>query len=335
MHRRRFLQAAAGSGVAAFAAQASGVVPLVNRVLAQNGDQQRTVLVDALNLREGPGLDYALVSTLAYGDIVSLISDVQWADGYGWVEVAVWNSTLTGWVAAEFIGTSSGNPAPGGTDYVVNTDALNLRSGPGLDYSVVAGLNSGTAVTTTGETSSADGYEWFEVDVPSNGLSGWVASAFLSADSGGNPPPSSTYVHVNTDALNLRSGAGLDYGVIATYPYNTTAVVTGSAVPADGYSWLPVMVDGNEGWFAEGFLAPGFGETPQDRIQVVDGPLNVRDEPSLRGSVVGSASTGMYATVLDPQFVDADGYSWVNVQFEESGVTGWVATAFVSYIDVA
>jgi N-acetylmuramoyl-L-alanine amidase len=252
MNRRHFLKAAVGAGAVLAVGRAG-------QAAAQNGDQQRTVAVDRLNLRSGPGLGHDVVTVLSYGDIVSIAGGTQWADGYEWVEVAVWNTSLHGWVASEF-------------------------------------------------------------------LSG----------AGGSPFPPDSYVHVNVDRLNLRSGAGLGYGVVGTYAWGTNAWVTGNGVSADGYLWVPVGVtDGASGWFASEFLAAGFGDIPQDRVQVASGPLRVRAEPSLSGEVYFSAPEGAYGTIMDPEFVEADGYTWVYVQLDDSNVIGWMAMEFLNYIDVA
>ena len=187
MYRRQFLKAALGSGAAVVAGQVSGIAPLLGTAAAQNGDQQRTVNVDALNLRTGPGLGYGVVTVLSYGDIVSIAGGTQWADGYEWVEVAVWGASTAGWVASEFLSEGGG---------------------------------------------------------------------------GGNPGP-------------------------------------------------------------------------RDRVQVANGPLNVRTDPSLGGGIITSAPTGAYGTVLDNEFVQSDGYTWVYVALDHSGTTGWMALEFLSYIDVA
>lgn len=260
MYRRHFLKAVFGSGVAVAAGQMSGVAPLFGSAAAQNGDQQRTVNVDRLNLRTGPGLGYDVVTVLSYGDIVSIAGGTQWADGYEWVEVAVYGSQSHGWVASQYIGTSSVPTFPVGEDLTVQVDALNLRSGPGLGYGVIAGLSYGTVVTTTDVAANGDGYQWFNVYVPSLGVSGWVASMYLGE---------------------------------------------------------------------------GGGALPKDRVQVADGPLNVRSEPGLDGEIYYSAPTGAYGTVMDPDFVEKDGYTWVYVQLDDNDVLGWMALEFMSYIDVA
>ena len=49
----------------------------------------------------------------------------------------------------------------------VNTDKLNVRSGPGTSYSKVATLGAGTAVTITSETKGSDGYTWYGISFSS------------------------------------------------------------------------------------------------------------------------------------------------------------------------
>jgi len=66
-----------------------------------------------------------------------------------------------------------------------------------------------------------------------------------------------------------------------------------------------------------------------DKIQVSDGPLNVRSSPSASGTVVASLATGTQMCVTGgPQ--SADGYTWY--QINANGTTGWVAGNFCSLV---
>lgn len=62
---------------------------------------------------------------------------------------------------------------------VADDDALNMRSGPGVSYSVVGEVPNGDIVTTTGNAARLPGgAEWYELDI--NGLSTtWVNSKYL------------------------------------------------------------------------------------------------------------------------------------------------------------
>lgn len=179
MHRRQFIKAALGSSAVVIAGQASGVAPLLHRAAAQNGDQQRTVAVDRLNLRGGAGLGYRVIAVLGRGDIVSIAGGTTWADGYEWVQVAVWGTNLSGWVASQYLGAGGGSPWAPGTAVSVSVDRLNLRTGAGTSYQVIRAYSRGTSATVTGNGTWANGYLWVPVRV-TDGTNGWFASEFLS-----------------------------------------------------------------------------------------------------------------------------------------------------------
>ena len=62
-----------------------------------------TVGDEGVNLREGPGLDYAIVAALPAGTIVQLLGGADVGDGYRWVEVSV-PGIGAGWVATDYLG---------------------------------------------------------------------------------------------------------------------------------------------------------------------------------------------------------------------------------------
>lgn len=141
---------------------------------------------------------------------------------------------------------------------------------------------------------------------------------------------------VATDVLNARSGPGLGYDVLARYNEGDRLEVSPELIEyADGYTWRAVNVKPGPIWVAQEFLIPDLAEDPpQDRVQVADGPLHVRAEPSLSSEAYFTAPTGAYGTVMDPNFVEADGYTWVYVQLDDNAVIGWMALEFLSFIDV-
>lgn len=63
---------------------------------------------------------------------------------------------------------------------LVNTDRLNLRSGPGTSYSSVSMLSTNTKVTINGSQYGTDGYLWYQVTTGS--LSGYLRSDFVNLD---------------------------------------------------------------------------------------------------------------------------------------------------------
>lgn len=110
-----------------------------------SGEETAVVLADRLNLREGPGLDRAVVGVLRRGERVTVL--VRSADG-AWLRVRT-AAGQEGWVAAAFVGRESGaagettrpirrsllvQPRLGGDFYVLSwPDGALRRLSTGLD----------------------------------------------------------------------------------------------------------------------------------------------------------------------------------------------------------
>ena len=129
-------------------------------------------------------------------------------------------------------------------------DDVNLRSGPGLDYDVLAVLPADATVTLAGEPVEG----WYPVLFED--LEGWVYGAYLAvpldSGAGGSGDLRSTAAAV----LNLRAGPGLDYDILAELDYGTTVELLGGVAVVDGFVWVEVRVgDLGEGWVAEEYLA--------------------------------------------------------------------------------
>lgn len=144
---------------------------------------------------------------------------------------------------------------------VVKSPYLNMRSGPGTKYHVVAVLQQHTELSIIARSS---GSTWYLVKTP-GGPTGWVKRYYVHtdfpytslpfADSGqGGPshkPPAQAPSQqptgtVNIGALNVRSGPGTNYRVIAVVSGGTTVTLLGR----DGSGrWLKVKIPtGTVGW---------------------------------------------------------------------------------------
>lgn len=64
----------------------------------------REVTAELVNVREGPGTDYAVMGKLAQGTRAEVLE----TDASGWAHVRVIDTGLQGWVSAEFLGASNG-----------------------------------------------------------------------------------------------------------------------------------------------------------------------------------------------------------------------------------
>lgn len=94
-----------------------------------------------------------------------------------------------------------------------------------------------------------------------------------------------------------------------------------------------VETTGTWGYVATTFLSPLEDPGDPDRpvVQVSAGPLRVRSAPGLSGAVIASMPTGARGVITTEMPQEADGYVWVNVQFD-SGPRGWVAKSFLTWL---
>ena len=161
---------------------------------AENG----TVTGSDVNLRTGPGVEYAVVDCLPKGAVVT----VNDRSNSKWYNVT-YNGT-TGYISANYVKVIEEtvavitdedlgyidtpaeepvqveqpvvqNPSGSGKNGTVNAMYVRFRSGPGSNYSILGEYSSGAKVTVSGEI---DG--WSAITV--NGVSGYMFSRYITLD---------------------------------------------------------------------------------------------------------------------------------------------------------
>jgi uncharacterized protein YgiM (DUF1202 family) len=221
--------------------------------------QRVSVNTDLLNLRAGQGTSFEIIDQLPYGTGATILglpaggSD----DGYDWYQIET-DGGQVGWVAGMYLVASGGSD--GGTVFIpyasaaiVATDSLNLRADWGLGGTVIDVLPYGTEVVIDSKPYDGDGYTWYAVSVRDSGAYGWVAGNFLEVVSGSGISVGDL-ISVNTDALNIRDGAGLGWNVIDVLPYGFQASVIDGPVTVDGYTWYKISTSAITGWVAGEYL---------------------------------------------------------------------------------
>ena len=166
--------------------------------------------------------------------------------------------------------TRTATRPPGGFiagDFVRTTTSLNLRSAPGTSSSVLAVLPSNAIGRVTGPGVASGGNVFYPVVFDSR-PSGYVAGNYLQRVTA-TPTPTRTVrptatvagnpLRWTTDTVNMRTGPGTGYRIIATLPEDTRVSIIGAPRRSGGYDWYPVAVFGNgTGWIAGKFLTPIF-----------------------------------------------------------------------------
>lgn len=159
--------------------------------------QQAAIGEDLVNLRAGPGTDYAIIAQLTIGAELQVVGRsvendwffVQPEDGdSGWV----FASYLTGLNDLEALAVVT--PDPNILPLAeVSEELVNLRSGPGAEYEVLSQLSQGQMLAVVGRNEAGD---WLAVKFGSD--AGWIFGELVtySGDSADlpvqTPPPTST-----------------------------------------------------------------------------------------------------------------------------------------------
>ena len=135
---------------------------------------------------------------------------------------------------------------------VTNT-ALNLRTGPGLNYPILLTMPQGAPVTVL--STSGD---WSKVTY--NGTSGYAFSLYLDS--------ASSTIYAVTSRVNFRTGPGTGYEIILKIP--SGAIVTVQSITNN---WAKLTYLGKTGYSYGSYLTKG-----QDYITT--GSVNLRTGPS-------------------------------------------------------
>lgn len=154
-----------------------------------------------LNVRSGPGTVYGIVDALAKGTKVSVV-----AESGDWARIGT-----NRWVCKDYLSkTASGSSSSfkNFTGTVTPDIGLNVRSGPGTNYTIVDALTKGTKVTVTGQKG-----DWYQI-----GADRWVHKDYISKGSTSTSKPSTNKpkytvgkVYTLQVELKVRTGAGTNY----------------------------------------------------------------------------------------------------------------------------
>ena len=197
----------------------------------------------------------------------------------------------------------------------ITKDDVKMWKGPDYSFGQAGLLAKGTKVTVY---SHGDKYDYVSTSVGK----GYVRNSFLSkkyvapsgnASSSDATPPSEGYdawvTNPNNRSVNLRTGPGKEYSVIASYKPETKIRVL-----EPGYIWSYIWVSGNKGYMMSEYITTTAPETPRPAGGNADltGPpytayvyspdgksVNVHRGPGLGYANVCRVSLGTAVTVLD------------------------------------
>lgn len=233
------------------------------------GSQPATVVDGALNLRSGPGTTYAVILVMPGGAQVTITGALQ----NGFYPLS-YNGTA-GYASATYLqlGAQPTPTTPSGQTTTVADGPLNLRSGPGTTYSVLALMPTGATVTITGALQN--GF----YPLIYNGTAGYAAAAYLQIGTGPTPTPPTTQTAWTTANLNLRSGPSTSNSVLLVIPNGSQIAITGALTSG----FYPVRYNGTNGYASSDYIT-----------FTGPGPLPTPTTPPVGGNIIWPVSGGAW-----------------------------------------
>ena len=312
-----------------------------------NGEERSAKTTEYVNFRSGPGTNYNSKGVIALGTTVT-VTDTSNAQ---WYAVRLSNGS-TGYIFAEYISFTGSNtpsataaptqaPSNGSEQSAKTTEYVNFRSGPGTNYSSKGVIALGTTVTVTDTSNS----EWYAVRL-SNGSTGYIFAQYLklNSSSSATATPAPTQAPSNdgtvqaklTADVNLRRGAGTNYGVIKVIGTGTTVTVT----DASNSQWYKVKLsDGTEGYLFSEYLKVTSGDINSAKPSATPTPtpapsngtvqakttsdLNVRKGPGTSYGIIKVIDMNVTVTVTE-----ATNSSWYKVKLSD-GTEGYLAAQYL------
>ena len=313
-----------------------------------NGSEQTAKTTEYVNFRSGPGTNYSSKGVIALGTTVT-VTDTSNSE---WYAVRLSNGS-TGYIFAQYLKLNSSSsatatPAPtqapsGSEQSAKTTEYVNFRSGPGTNYSSKGVIASGTTVTVTDRSNS----QWYAVRL-ANGSTGYIFAQYLkvtgTSSATPTPTPTPTQAPSNdgtvqaklTADVNLRRGAGTNYGVIKVIGTGTTVTVT----DASNSQWYKVKLsDGTEGYLFSEYLKVTSGNIDSVKPSATPTPtpapsngtvqakttsdLNVRKGPGTSYGIVKVIDMNVTVTVTE-----ATNSSWYKVKLSD-GTEGYLAAQYL------
>lgn len=189
--------------------------------------------------------------------------------------------------------------------------SLNVRSGPGTNYKVVAWVKNGQAVTVLSESGA-----WSRIKVNATGKTGYILSSYIEKEEASAPGTYAVYAlgSVKTryaaSTVHVRKGPGTKYAV----DFEVRSGEKMRLIGESGNWYLINTEDGKTGYISKNYTSLGAsGETTAN--------VNMR-----QGASSASASMGVLPKGTKITLTGVTG-NWTEVSY--NGNTGFIYTKYV------
>lgn len=203
-------------------------------------------------------------------------------------------------------------------------DTVNVRNGPSLSYQLVKQVKKGEKFTIIKEQG-----DWIQIQL-STAKSGWVANWVVTKTTNGTTTTGSSNsnkksAEANTDQLRVRNGPGTNFRIIG-YLNKGQAV----SVTDDNENWVKISAGFGEGWVAREYLDFKNKTTTISKEEsnnksigtgMVTDSLNVRNEPSTTGRVIGKLAKETSISIYSKR------NNWIEIKYANE--SAWISADYV------
>ena len=244
-----------------------------------------TVTVQSLNVRNGPGTEYPVLTALAAGERLQIAEQAS-----GWVRFMLPDGQ-TGWSLEDYVNIeavevaaahSAARPASGGVKAIVLAEMLNVRERPELTSNVIAALGRQECVEILGQENG-----WVQVGLTAE-KTGWCRGDFVQEVAVcPTPAPPDPYavggavsVPVGSESAPVSAVATPTRAALSPLAPNATVVTSTNLHECFGGGWdelryvragTPVQVLGAGPFVPPGSQANDMGPGPYVKIRLWDG----------------------------------------------------------------
>lgn len=256
-----------------------------------------TVTTGKLNIRKDAGSEHEAVGSYVQYERIEILETKTVGD-------TVWGRTNKGWIGMGYVRmdgtpfTPANNITTDGSfkilGYgVVDLGSLNVRTGPGTEYSKVR------------EIAQNARYAYYQVQ--NNWVrieDGWVSTDYFYLE--GSKADDGMTAKVISDDLNIRTGPSTEYRSVGTYSKDEVVQIL-----AQVHNW---------GYTAKGWISMHHVEKTIPNFSTGSGTvasgLNIRKEANAESELVGTYKEGDRVTILEVQGTwGRTEKGWINLQF--------------------
>lgn len=286
---------------------------------AEKLEETQYYLINNLNMRKGPGVDYISMGTLKKGTVVT---PLEYSQDKLWVKVKYSNRYV--WISAKYIEKveESSNKIDIKFGNYKTKERVNLRKGPSTDNIIILTISKGSAVKVT---DISNDNKWAKVSY--NNEVGWVSTTYIEKITSQDKENISKYDdYITTSSVNVRTGPSSNYKKVGVLSKDTIV----KPIAFDKYGdWIKFNFNGNESWVCKSYLKKvsensNSNNNLNNKILYTSANVNMRTTASVNGTKICTIPKNSKLSILSYN----SSKTWAQVKYNSK--IGWVSATYLT-----